>query len=116
LPRRYLIEIASPAIDTVSAIIVTLNTKATRPCAAYLRAGLTWYSEDDVTVAASFSGAPGSVAPFTIVANTDEIQADIAAGIEMISGEDSNLRLFYVGQFGDRLAVHAAGFKASVKF
>lgn len=25
--------IASPAIDTVSAIIVTLNTKATMPCA-----------------------------------------------------------------------------------
>jgi len=82
----------------------------------YLRAGLTWYSEDDVTVAASFSGAPGSVAPFTIVANTDEIQADIAAGIEMISGDDSSLRVFYDGQFGDRLAVHAAGFKASVKF
>jgi len=82
----------------------------------FVRAGLTWYSEDDVTVAASFSGAPGSVAPFTIVANTDEIQADIAAGIEMISGDDSSLRVFYDGQFGDRLAVHVAGFKASVKF
>jgi autotransporter-like protein len=82
----------------------------------FVRAGLTWYSEGDVTVAASFSGAPGSIAPFTIVANTDEIQADIAAGIEMISGDDSNLRVFYDGQFGDRLAVHAAGFKASIKY
>jgi len=82
----------------------------------YLRAGLTWYSEDDVTVAASFSGAPSGVAPFTIVANTDEVQADIAAGVEMISTDDSALRIFYDGQFGDRIAVHAAGFKASVKF
>ena len=82
----------------------------------YVRAGFSWYSEDDVTVAASFSGAPSSVSPFTIIANTDEIQADVAAGVEMISGENSNLRLFYDGQFGDRIAVHAAGFKAGVKF
>ena len=74
-----------------------------------MRGGLTWYSEDDVTVTASFLGAPGSVAPFTIAANTDDVQADVNAGVEMISGEDSTLRLFYDGHFGDRLAVHAAG-------
>ena len=82
----------------------------------FVRAGLTWYSEDDVTVAASFSGAPSGVAPFTIVANTDDVQADVAAGIELIDSSDSALRIFYDGNFGDRLAVHAAGFKASVKF
>ncbi len=82
----------------------------------YVRGGLTWYSEDDVTVTASFLGAPGSVAPFTIAANTDDVQADVNAGVEMISGGDSTLRLFYDGHFGDRIAVNAAGFKASVKF
>lgn len=82
----------------------------------FVRAGLTWFSEDDVTVASSFSGAPSGVPDFTVIANTDEVQADVAAGIELISGSDSALRLFYDGQFGDRLAVHAAGFKASVKF
>ena len=40
----------------------------------------------------------------------------MAAGVEMIDGEDSSLRVFYDGHFGDRLAVNAAGFKASIKF
>lgn len=82
----------------------------------FLRGGLTWYSEDDVTVSASFLGAPSGVAPFAIAAATDEVQADVAAGIEMIDTEDSALRIFYDGQFGDRLAVHAGGIKASVRF
>jgi len=82
----------------------------------FLRGGLTWYSEDDVTVRASFSGAPAGVPSFAVTAASDDVQADVAAGVEMISAEDSNLRLFYDGHFGDRLAVHAAGFKASVKF
>ncbi|MFD0985988.1 autotransporter outer membrane beta-barrel domain-containing protein [Methyloligella solikamskensis] len=82
----------------------------------YVRAGVTWYSEDEVTVAASFSGAPSSVSPFTIVADTDNVQADIAAGVELITAGNSSVRVFYDGQFGDRVAVQAAGFKAGVKF
>ncbi len=82
----------------------------------FVRAGVTWYSEDDVSVAASFSGAPSGVSPFTIVAEADDVQADIAAGVELITAEDSSVRVFYDGQFGDRIAVQAAGFKASVKF
>lgn len=82
----------------------------------FIRGGLIWYSEDDVTVRASFSGAPAGVGSFAIAAATDDVQADVAAGIEMISSQDSALRIFYDGQFGDRIAAHAAGFKASVKF
>ncbi|XSG81942.1 MAG: autotransporter outer membrane beta-barrel domain-containing protein [Methyloligella sp. ZOD6] len=82
----------------------------------FVRAGVTWYSEDDITVAASFSGAPEGVSPFTIVANTDNVQADVAGGVELITSGDSTVRVFYDGQFGDRIAVHAAGFKAGLKF
>ncbi|ODA66240.1 Autotransporter beta-domain protein [Methyloligella halotolerans] len=82
----------------------------------YVRAGVTWYSEDDVTVAASFSGAPSSVSPFSIVAESDDVQADIAAGVELITAGNSSVRVFYDGQFGERIAVQAAGFKAGVKF
>jgi len=82
----------------------------------FVRAGVTWYSEDDVSIAASFSGAPSSVSPFTIVAETDDVQADIAAGVELITAGNSSVRVFYDGQFGDRISVQSAGFKAGVKF
>lgn len=82
----------------------------------FVRGGATWFSEDDVTVTASFSGAPASVAPFAITAGADDVQADVAAGVEMIDNQDSALRIVYDGHFGDRFAVHAGGIKASVKF
>jgi outer membrane autotransporter protein len=82
----------------------------------FVRVGVTWFSDDDVTVAASFAGAPSGVAPFSILVEMDEVQADVAAGIEMISGQDSALRLYYDGHFGDTIKIHSVGLKASVKF
>ena len=81
-----------------------------------MRAGVTWFSDDDVALSASFAGTPTGVGPFTILAEMDEVQADVAAGLEMINAEDSTLRLYYDGHFGDTTRIHSVGLKASAKF
>lgn len=56
------------------------------------------------------------VGPFAIQAQMDEVQADVAAGLEMINAEDSALRLYYDGHFGDTVQVQSVGLKGSTKF
>ena len=82
----------------------------------FVRAGATWFSDDDVAVSASFAGTPGGVGPFTILAEMDQVQADVAAGVEMISAADNALRLYYDGHFGDTIQIHSVGLKGSVAF
>jgi uncharacterized protein with beta-barrel porin domain len=82
----------------------------------FVRAGATWFSDDNVTVSASFVGTPDGVDPFTIRTEMDQVQADVAAGVEMITSEDSAMRLYYDGHFGDTTRIHSVGFKGSAKF
>lgn len=82
----------------------------------FLRGGVTWFSDDDVTVTASFAGSPAGVSPFTIRSQVDQVQADVAAGVEMINSEDSALRLTYDGKLGDTTQIHSVALKGSVKF
>jgi hypothetical protein len=44
------------------------------------------------------------------------VQADVAAGVEMISAADNALRLYYDGHFGDTIQIHSVGLKGSVTF
>ena len=67
-------------------------------------------------MSASFAGTPGGVGPFTILAEMDQVQADVAAGLEMINAEDSVLRLYYDGHFGDTIEIHSVGLKGSAQF
>ena len=53
---------------------------------------------------------------FTIRAEMDQVQADVAAGLEMINGQDSAMRLYYDGHFGDTIEIHSVGLKGSAKF
>lgn len=82
----------------------------------FLRGGVTWLSDDDVTVSASFAGTPAGVSPFTIRSKVDQVQADVAAGVEMINSNDSALRLTYDGKLGDTTQIHSVALKGSVKF
>jgi uncharacterized protein with beta-barrel porin domain len=82
----------------------------------FVRAGATWFSDDNVTVSASFAGTPDGVDPFTILAEMDQVQADVAAGVEMINVEGSALRFYYDGHFGDTVEIHSVGLKGSAAF
>ncbi len=63
----------------------------------FVRVGATWFSDDDFTLAASFTGAPEGVTPFVIRAHMDDVLADVAAGLDMINSENSALRVYYDG-------------------
>jgi autotransporter-like protein len=82
----------------------------------FVRTGATWFSDDDVTVSASFAGAPAGIGPFAIRSEIDQVQADVAAGLEMVNGEDSALSLYYDGHFGQDIEIHAMGLKASATY
>jgi len=63
-----------------------------------------------------FAGTPTGVASFAIRAQIDDVQADVAAGLDMINSEDSTPRGYYRGHFGDTIEIHSVGLKGSAKF
>lgn len=82
----------------------------------YLRAGLTWRSEDTFSTTANFSAAPGGANSFTVTSSVDDVVADIGAGIDFIAPGDTALRFEYGGQFGEQTTQHSGSAKISVPF
>ncbi len=82
----------------------------------YLRAGLTWRSEDTFSTTANFSAAPGAANSFTVTSSVDDVVADIGAGIDFIAPGDTALRFEYGGQFGEQTTQHSGSAKISVPF
>ncbi|MGH8723139.1 MAG: autotransporter outer membrane beta-barrel domain-containing protein, partial [Burkholderiales bacterium] len=82
----------------------------------YLRGGATFYDDPDFVLLASFEGAPGEVGPFRIASATDDVLANIGAGVDVIGVEGASFRLYYEGRFGDLVEQHAGGIKATLPF
>jgi hypothetical protein len=82
----------------------------------YARAGATVFGDNDFAVLASFEQAPGGIGPFRIATHTDDVVADIGAGIDIIGRKGAELKLFYEGRFGDLVSDNAGGLKASIPF
>ena len=82
----------------------------------YVRGGMTWLSRGDVSTVAAFVDSPSSVAPFPIVTTIDQTWTDVAAGLEMITAEHGNVRLYYSGHISNLITIHSAGVKLGVTF
>lgn len=82
----------------------------------FLRAGATFYEGSDIALSASFLGAPVGISPFTIHTDMDDVMGVVGAGLDMITAEDTALRLSYDGQLGETTQIHALGVKGSVSF
>jgi uncharacterized protein with beta-barrel porin domain len=82
----------------------------------YLRGGLTFFGNNDVELLASFDGAPAGVGPFLIATKTDDVVADVGAGLDWIEPGGAELRLFYEGRLGDLVSEQSGGIKASLPF
>ena len=63
-----------------------------------------------------FAGTPGGVGPFRIRTETDDVVADVSAGVDVIATDGATLKLFYDGRFGDLVEEHSAGAKTSLVF
>lgn len=102
----------TPAVETGTEWWLA-NGTLVRPL---LRAGLTWYANPDFGLTSSFVDAPLGVSPFTINTNIDEVMGLVGAGVDVINGEDSALRLSYDGQLGETTQIHYVGIKGSARF
>ena len=81
-----------------------------------MRGGATFFDNTDFALQASFEGAPSGVGPFRIATKTDDVVADVSAGIDLISMSGAELKLFYDGRFGDLIEEESGGVKASLPF
>ena len=59
----------------------------------YIRGGATFYDDPDFVLLASFEGAPSGVGPFRIATATDDVLANLGAGIDVIGAEGASFRL-----------------------
>jgi hypothetical protein len=75
---------ASPALELGAQFGGPSGTRV-RP---YIRGGATFFDDADFVLLASFEGAPSGVGPFRIAAETDDVVADISAGIDVIGSEE----------------------------
>jgi uncharacterized protein with beta-barrel porin domain len=82
----------------------------------YIRGGATFFDAPDFVLLASFEGAPSGVGPFRIATQTDDVVADVSAGIDVIGTDGASFRLYYDGRFSDLIEEHAGGIKASLLF
>lgn len=82
----------------------------------YVRGGVTIFGDNDFAVLASFESTPGGVGPFRIAAKTDDVVADVGAGLDFIGRRGAEFKLFYEGRFGNLASDNAGGLKASVPF
>lgn len=81
-----------------------------------IRGGAIWYEGADFALTSSFAGAPLGVSAFTINTDIDEAMGLVGAGVEVINGGDTMLRLSYDGQLGETTQIHTVGVKGSARF
>ena len=101
---------ASPAVEIGSTM--TTGELTYRP---YLRAGVTFLSDDGFTTATHFAAAPGA-GTFLTTARFDDVFADISAGIQMFGNDGMDLRINYDGHFGENSESHGGDVKLTIKY
>jgi hypothetical protein len=103
---------ASPALELGAQFSLSNGTQV-RP---FVRGGATFFDNTGFALEASFEGSPGGVGPFRITTETDNVVADVGAGIDVINTGGAEFKLFYEGRFGDLVEEQSGGVKASVPF
>ncbi len=102
----------SPSIE-LGTEIVHSSGAIIRP---YLRAGLTYLDNNDISVTTSFSDSPLGVNTFQTSTEFDDLFADLEVGLNIISKNGLNLKFNYEGHFAEDSESHAGGVKLGVKF
>lgn len=83
----------------------------------YVRLGVTRFlTDNDRSITASLSGAPASVAPFTVINELDRTYADLSIGLDVLKKNGMAVRIDYTGQFSENTSTNAIGVKFSMPF
>jgi uncharacterized protein with beta-barrel porin domain len=82
----------------------------------YARAGVTFFSSDSMSVAASFANAPVGVSAFNLQSKLDTIFADVEAGTHVLMQNGLSLRLNYEGRYGENTRQHGGTLKLGMPY
>ena len=99
---------ASPAIEIGATL--PANGGALRP---FVKAGISFLSEDAFSVDARFASAPST---FAIASAYDDVFATLDAGLQLFSADGINLKLGYEGRFGANSRENGVDAKLSINY
>ncbi|MEQ1670855.1 MAG: autotransporter domain-containing protein, partial [Hyphomicrobium sp.] len=102
----------SPAIE-IGGEIAGASGTLFRP---YIRGGVTVFDKDNISFSANFAGAPVGVSGFTVASELDNVFADVAAGVQVLTTSGVNLRFEYDGRFGEHTKQNAGTVKVTMPF
>ncbi len=92
----------SPALE----LGTTIDQGYGRAIRPYVRAGVTFYSDTDQSLLASFTAAPAGVGAFQTSSEFDDVYADLEAGLTLFRGEAATVSVGYEGRFSDDTETH----------
>ncbi|MCH9807997.1 MAG: autotransporter domain-containing protein [Alphaproteobacteria bacterium] len=82
----------------------------------FVRAGVSFFNDDEHDLTARFAGAPGGVGAFAISSEFDDIFADIEAGVSIFSLNGAELTASYEGRISEDTNQHGFFLKGSSRF
>lgn len=82
----------------------------------YIRAGVTLYNDDGLSINARFADAAAAASGFNVATQLDTVYADIDTGMHVLTASGLNLRFNYEGRFGESTRQHAGTVKLSVPY
>ena len=82
----------------------------------FLRGGVTWFDRSDLSIGASFEGAPAGTAPFSVSNSMDRVLGDVSVGMDVLANRGLVIKLNYDGHFGETTRDQSFGGKVSLRF
>lgn len=82
----------------------------------YIRGGVTIYDKDSMNFSANFASAPVGVTGFTVRSELDNVFADAAAGVQVLTMSGTNVKLEYEGRFGEHTMQNAGTVKVTMPY
>ncbi len=82
----------------------------------YARLGVSYYTDSDHALTASFVNAPAGTSAFSITSDFDDVFADVAAGATAFFDNGSTLGLSYEGLISSDTQLHGLSLKGTIAF
>ena len=82
----------------------------------YARAGVIVFDDNETSVTANFASAPAGILPFEVRGDFDQVQADVEAGIHVLTASGINMKLNYEGRYGEDSQQHGGSVKVTAPY
>ena len=82
----------------------------------FIKAGVTFFNDDEHALTARFAGAPGGIGGFAIESEFDDVFADIETGVSVIDNELGSLSISYEARIAEDTDQHGVVLKGTSRF